>query len=125
VRHWIDLLGHFFMLTPFVIIMIYHAIPFVVTSYKQQESSSNAGGLIVWPAKALVLAGFMLLGLQAISEIIKRIAIMRGIIPDPRPEGHQAHLEAEALAAELAASVVQPSVVQPQVAQPHVREPKP
>jgi TRAP-type mannitol/chloroaromatic compound transport system permease small subunit len=130
VRHWIDLLGHFFMLTPFVIIMIYHAIPFVVTSYKQQESSSNAGGLIVWPAKALVLAGFMLLALQAVSEIIKRIAIMRGLIPDPRPEGHHAHLEAEALAAELAASVVPPHiapphVVQPQVVQPHIREPKP
>lgn len=116
VRNWIDLLGHFFMLTPFVIIMIYHAIPFVVTSYKQQETSSNAGGLIVWPAKALVLAGFALLALQAVSEIIKRIAIMRGIIPDPRGEGHHAHLEAEGLIADIAATAA---------VQPNVREPKP
>jgi TRAP-type mannitol/chloroaromatic compound transport system permease small subunit len=114
VRNWIDLFGHFFMLTPFVILMIYHAIPFVRTSFRQQEISTNAGGLIVWPAKALVLAGFSLLALQAVSEIIKRIAIMRGIIPDPHVN-HHAHLEAEALAAEISASVVQP----------HVREPKP
>jgi TRAP-type mannitol/chloroaromatic compound transport system permease small subunit len=113
VRNWIDLFGHFFMLTPFVALMIYHAIPFVTTSYKQQESSSNAGGLIVWPAKALVLAGFALLAMQAVSEIIKRIAIMRGVIPDPHIGGHQAHLEAEALAQELAASIIKPQVREP------------
>lgn len=96
VRNWIDLLGHFLMLMPFVLLIIYHAIPFVLTSYAQQESSANAGGLIVWPAKALILAGFALLALQGVSEIIKRIAIMQGLIPDPH-EGHQAHLDAEAL----------------------------
>jgi TRAP-type mannitol/chloroaromatic compound transport system permease small subunit len=112
VRNWIDLLGHFFMLTPFVIIMIYHAIPFVMTSYRQQEASSNAGGLIIWPAKALVLAGFALLALQAVSEIIKRIAIMRDIIPDPHA-GHHAHLEVEALVADIAASATQPQVQEP------------
>ena len=96
VRNWIDLLGHILMLTPFVALMIYHSIPFVLNSYRQQESSSNAGGLIVWPAKALVLAGFLLLALQAVSEIIKRIAVMRGIIPDPHV-GSQAEHEAEML----------------------------
>ena len=87
VRNWIDLFGHFLMLMPFTLLMIYHAIPFVLTSYRQNEQSSSAGGLIVWPAKALVLAGFILLALQGVSEIIKRIAIMRGVIPDPRMEG--------------------------------------
>ena len=86
VRDWIDLLGHLFMLMPFVLLIIYHAIPFVLTSWHQNEQSSSAGGLIVWPAKALVLAGFGLLALQGISEIIKRVAIMRGIIPDPKAE---------------------------------------
>ena len=83
-RNWIDLLGHIFMLMPFVILIIYHAIPFFLTSYGQDEQSSSAGGLAVWPAKGLVLAGFALLALQGVSEIIKRIAIMRGVIPDPR-----------------------------------------
>ncbi len=97
VRNWIDLLGHLFMLMPFAVLMIYEAAPFVYVSYMQQENSSNAGGLILWPAKALVLAGFSLLALQGISEIIKRIAIMRGLIPDPH-EGSSAHQIAEDIA---------------------------
>lgn len=100
VRNWIDIFGHFVMLMPFVILMIYHTTPFVLTSFRQQESSPNAGGLIVWPAKALILAGFALLALQGISEIIKRIAIMRGLIPDPTEE-NKAQLEAEALIQDL------------------------
>lgn len=83
VRNWIDLFGHFFMLMPFVILIIYESIPFVLRSFELQENSPNAGGLIVWPAKALVLAGFTLLALQGVSEIIKRIAIMRGLMADP------------------------------------------
>ena len=97
VRNWIDLLGHLFMLMPFAILMIYEAAPFLYVSYMQQENSPNAGGLIVWPAKALVLAGFSLLALQGISEIIKRIAIMRGLIPDPH-EGSSAQHIAEDVA---------------------------
>jgi TRAP-type mannitol/chloroaromatic compound transport system permease small subunit len=96
VRNWIDLFGHCFMLLPFVLLMIYHATPFVLTSYRQQEVSSNAGGLIVWPAKALILAGFLLLAMQGVSEIIKRVAVMRGIIPDPH-HGSQGEHEAELL----------------------------
>jgi TRAP-type mannitol/chloroaromatic compound transport system permease small subunit len=84
VRNWIDLLGHIFMLMPFAILIIYDSIPFFLTSYGQDEQSSSAGGLPVWPVKGLVLAGFSLLALQGVSEIVKRIAIMRGIIPDPR-----------------------------------------
>jgi TRAP-type mannitol/chloroaromatic compound transport system permease small subunit len=97
VRNWIDLLGHLFMLMPFAILMIYEGAPFVLTSFQQQEHSSNAGGLIVWPVKALLLAGFSLLALQGVSEIIKRIAVMRGLIPDPH-EGKSAHHIAEDIA---------------------------
>jgi TRAP-type mannitol/chloroaromatic compound transport system permease small subunit len=86
VRNWIDLLGHILMLMPFAILMIYEAAPFLYVSYMQQEHSPNAGGLIVWPAKALVLTGFLLLAAQGVSEIIKRIAVMRGLIPDPYEE---------------------------------------
>jgi TRAP-type mannitol/chloroaromatic compound transport system permease small subunit len=93
-RSWIDLIGHVFMLMPFVILMVYEAYPFVMTSYLQQENSANAGGLIIWPAKALLLAGFLMLAIQGVSEIIKRIAIMQGLIPDPH-EGQSAHHIAE------------------------------
>jgi TRAP-type mannitol/chloroaromatic compound transport system permease small subunit len=94
VRNWIDLLGHLFMLMPFTLLMIYHAIPFLITSIRENEGSSSAGGLTVWPAKALVLIGFALLAFQGLSEIIKRVAIMRGLIPDPHAEGG-AHSAAE------------------------------
>lgn len=96
VRNWIDLFGHFFMLMPFVILIVYESIPFVLRSFEQQENSPNAGGLIVWPAKALVLAGFILLAMQGISEIIKRIAIMRGVMADPH-DNQSTHHPAEAI----------------------------
>lgn len=92
VRNWIDLLGHLLMLMPFVILMIYESYPFVRTSFLQQEHSSNAGGLILWPAKALLLAGFILLAVQGVSEIIKRIAVMRGLIPDPHEGKSASHI---------------------------------
>ncbi len=66
--------------------------------------STNAGGLIIWPAKALLLAGFLLLALQGVSEIIKKIAVMRGRMDDPNPfvsSHEQAKLEAETLADEV------------------------
>ncbi|MGB0085651.1 MAG: TRAP transporter small permease subunit [Rhodomicrobiaceae bacterium] len=98
VRNLIDLLGHVLMLMPFVILMIYEAYPFVMTSFAQQEVSTNAGGLIIWPAKALLLAGFLLLAMQGVSEIIKRIAVMQGLIPDPH-EGQGAQSLAEDISA--------------------------
>lgn len=82
-RDWIDLLGHFLFLMPFVLIMIYHGTPFFLRSYALNEQSPNAGGLIQWSAKLLVPLGFFLLFLQGLSEIIKRVAVMRGLIPDP------------------------------------------
>ena len=85
VRDWIDLFGHFVMLMPFTIVMIWESTPFVLYSYRLGEVSSSYGGLIIWPAKAVILAGFLMLFVQGISEIIKRIAIMTGALPDPRP----------------------------------------
>jgi TRAP-type mannitol/chloroaromatic compound transport system permease small subunit len=77
-RDWIDLLGHIFFLLPFCLMMTYFAWPFFWRSFTSGEMSSNAGGLIIWPAKASILVGFVLLNLQAFSEIIKRFAIIRG-----------------------------------------------
>ncbi|QPC85526.1 TRAP transporter small permease subunit [Mesorhizobium sp. NBSH29] len=103
VQHWIDLLGHVFFLMPFVVLMIFYFVPYVSLSYRSGEVSSSAGGLILWPAKSLLLIGFTMLGLQGISEIIKKIAIIRGAMDDPTPfiSAHeQAELEAKALAGE-------------------------
>ena len=82
-RNIIDVIGHAFFLLPLTIIMIITCYPFVMKSVLLNEQSMNAGGLPQWPAKMLVLIGFTLLFFQAISELIKRIAVMRGIIPDP------------------------------------------
>lgn len=104
VQHWIDLFGHVFFLMPFVLLMIYYFVPYVSLSYRSGEVSTNAGGLIIWPAKSLLLIGFSLLALQGISEIIKKIAIMRGDMDDPTPFisiHEQAELEAKALAEEI------------------------
>jgi TRAP-type mannitol/chloroaromatic compound transport system permease small subunit len=83
VRDWIDLLGHVLMLLPFTILMIVETTPFVTYSFRLGEVSSSYGGLIVWPAKALILVGFLMLFVQELSEIVKRIAVMRGLIEDP------------------------------------------
>lgn len=91
VRNWIDLLGHLLFLMPFVILMIVDSIPFFIASYLNNEQSMNAGGLPQWPAKLLVPAGFFLLFVQGISEIIKRVAIIRGLMPDPHDAGAGPH----------------------------------
>ncbi len=83
VRSWIELGGHLLMLMPFVILIIVEAVPFVWRSVVEGEHSPNAGGLLLWPAKSLILAGFVLLFLQGVSEIIKRIAILSGRLEDP------------------------------------------
>ena len=89
-RDWIDVIGHVFFLLPLTIIMIITSVPFFLRSLALNEQSMNAGGLPQWPAKSLVLVGFFLLFLQGISELIKRIAVMRHLIPDPHvsPAGH-------------------------------------
>lgn len=97
-RDWIDLFGHLFFLLPFCVMMTYLAWPFFWRSFNSGEVSSNAGGLIIWPAKAVVLAGFILLSAQALSEIIKRIAIIRGIIEEEPGHEHSMPPQVEAAA---------------------------
>ena len=93
-RDSIDLVGHAFFLLPLCIVMIITGGPFFMRSVEINEQSGNAGGLPQWPAKSLIMIGFALLLVQAISELIKRIAVMRGLIPDPHAS--QVHaLEAE------------------------------
>lgn len=96
-RNWVDLIGHTFALLPFCIVMIWTSVPFFLTSYRLDERSFSAGGLLQWPAKLLVPVAFTVLLIQAISEIIKRAAIIRGAIPDPydAPPVHHAELEAQ------------------------------
>ncbi|MGO4558012.1 TRAP transporter small permease subunit [Rhizobiales bacterium 3FA27D7] len=104
VQHWIDLIGHLFFLMPFVLLMVYMFVPYTLHSFRSGEVSTNAGGLIIWPAKAILLVGFFLLALQGVSEIIKKVAIMRGEMDDPNPfvsVHEQAELEGKALADEV------------------------
>jgi TRAP-type mannitol/chloroaromatic compound transport system permease small subunit len=68
---------------PLCAVMIITGGPFFMRSVEINEQSGNAGGLPQWPAKSLIIIGFTLLLVQGISELIKRIAVMRGIIPDP------------------------------------------
>jgi TRAP-type mannitol/chloroaromatic compound transport system permease small subunit len=94
VRDVIDLVGHAFFLLPLAVVMVVTGIPFFYRSFEINEQSGNAGGLPQWPAKSLIMIGFAMLFVQGVSELIKRIATMRGIIPDPY--AHKAHpLEAE------------------------------
>ncbi len=93
-RDSIDVVGHAFFLLPLTIIMILTGVPFFLRSYSINEQSGNAGGLPQWPSKALIMIAFALLFVQGLSELVKRIAIMRGLIPDPH--ARQVHaLEAE------------------------------
>jgi TRAP-type mannitol/chloroaromatic compound transport system permease small subunit len=95
VRDSIDVIGHAFFLMPLTIIMIVTGVPFFLRSVEINEQSGNAGGLPQWPSKALIMIGFTMLFIQAVSELIKRIAVMRDLIPDPHA-GQKSSLEAEA-----------------------------
>lgn len=93
-RNTIDVIGHAFFLLPLAFIMIITGIPFFIRSIEINEQSGNAGGLPQWPSKSLVMIAFALLLFQGLSELIKRIAVMRNLIPDPHAT--QVHaLEAE------------------------------
>ncbi|KAA0890870.1 TRAP transporter small permease subunit [Pusillimonas sp. ANT_WB101] len=88
-RDLIDVIGHVFFLMPLTTLFIYHSYPFVINSLRLREASANAGGLLVWPAKMLILVGFVLLFAQAVSETIKRIAILRGDMVDPEDDSER------------------------------------
>jgi len=85
---WIDILGTVFFLLPLAIMVMYLSWPVFVQAYQRHEVSTNAGGLIIWPARLLVPIGFLLLAAQGISELIKRVAFLKRLIPDPseRPQ---------------------------------------
>jgi TRAP-type mannitol/chloroaromatic compound transport system permease small subunit len=81
-RDWIDLFGHIIFLLPLSTLMVWIGIPYFWEALQSGESSTNAGGLLVWPLKFCVAGGFALLLAQAISEIIKRVAVLRGLRHD-------------------------------------------
>lgn len=96
-RDRIDVIGHALFIVPICLVMLYTSVPFFWRSLLQNEQSTNAGGLPVYPAKFLVPLAFFMLLLQALSELIKRRAIMRGELADTSSGGgHHAAAEAEA-----------------------------
>jgi TRAP-type mannitol/chloroaromatic compound transport system permease small subunit len=96
-RDWIDVVGHTLFLLPLTIVMLITSVPFALRSMSINEQSGNAGGLPQWPSKMLLPIAFFLLFLQGVSELIKRIAIMRGDLADTASGGgHHAAAEAEA-----------------------------
>ena len=97
---WIDVFGFTFFLLPMCIVVLYYGIPFFLQGFRSGEMSSNAGGLIRWPVYLLLPAGFALLLLQAVSELIKRVAFLQGLIPDPTAKV-QAKSAEEELAEEI------------------------
>jgi TRAP-type mannitol/chloroaromatic compound transport system permease small subunit len=97
VRDWIDVLGHIFFLIPVTFVLFYLSWPFFWRSMLQNEQSANAGGLPVYPSKLLIPLAFTFLLAQGISELIKRLAIIRGELADTvSGGGHHAAAEAEA-----------------------------
>ena len=82
-RVWIDVMGFALFLTPICVVILYYSIPFFLQAYNTGETSSNAGGLIRWPVYLMMPLGFGLLMLQGLSELIKRIAFLKGLIDDP------------------------------------------
>lgn len=80
---WIDVFGFVFFLTPLCLAVLWYGIPFFLQGYRSGEMSSNAGGLVRWPVYLMMPLGFTLLLLQGWSELIKRIAFLKGLIDDP------------------------------------------
>lgn len=97
---WVDILGTVFFLLPMALVIMWLSWPVFVDAYQRHEISTNAGGLIIWPARLMMPVGFFLLVLQGCSELIKRIAFLRGLIPDPT-EKHEPLSAEEQLAEEI------------------------
>lgn len=92
---WVDIFGFAVFLLPISIIILYYSLPYVQLSMQANEMSSNAGGLIVWPAKILIPIGFFLLTLQGLSELIKRVGYLMGKVDASEFERHVATPEEE------------------------------
>ncbi len=99
---WIDILGILFFLMPMAIAILALSWPVFMHAFESGEMSNSAGGLIVWPARLMIPAGFLLLILQAVSELIKRIGFLKGLCPDPA-EKQKAPTHEEELAAAISA----------------------
>lgn len=110
---WIDIFGFVFFLLPAAGLILYFAWPYALESIRNQEVSSNAGGLIVWPAKVLIPIGFLLLTLQGLSELIKRIGFLAGQVDASAFEKQQASPQQE-VAAMAAAHSTQPTDESPE-----------
>lgn len=92
-RAWIDIAGGLLFLMPMALLIMYLSWSGFIESYRLHETSSDAGGLLRWPARLLIPVGFFLLSAQGISEIIKRIAFLAGVAPDPTEKAVDPHTE--------------------------------
>ena len=99
-KAWIDIFGTLFFLMPMAITIMYLSWPVFVMAFERNEVSTNAGGLVLWPARLMVPIGFLFLILQGLSELIKRFAFLQGLIPDPL-EKHGERTAEEELAEEI------------------------
>lgn len=100
-QNWIDVFGIVLFLFPMSFAIMWLGWPVFVDSWVRNEVSTNAGGLIIWPARLMVPVGFALLIVQGVSELIKRIAFLSGRIPDPLQK-HGGKSAEEELAEEIA-----------------------
>src|SRR3954469_14393370 len=80
---WIDIVGGLLFLLPVSLIIAWYSWPALMNSFQINEMSSDPGGLIRWPVRLVIPVAFILLSLQGVSEIIKRIAFLKGLIPNP------------------------------------------
>lgn len=99
---WIDIFGFLFFLLPVTLLILYYSIPYATLSIQNQEYSSNSGGLIIWPAKLLIPVGFLLLTLQGLSELIKRVGYLLGQVDASAFDKHAATPEEEIAAIKAA-----------------------
>ncbi len=81
-RLWVDVFGIILFLLPATLLLAWMTWPFFLDSFSRNEGSPNAGGLLRWPVKALMPIGFVLLSLQGLSELVKRVALLRGEQPE-------------------------------------------
>jgi TRAP-type mannitol/chloroaromatic compound transport system permease small subunit len=100
-QNWIDVIGIVLFLLPMAFVIMWLSWPIFVDAWTRNEVSTNAGGLVIWPARIMIPIGFALLIVQGVSELIKRIAYLRGLIPDPLEKRHEKSAE-EQLAEEIA-----------------------
>ncbi len=97
-RAWIDLVGTVLFLLPFSLLMLWVSWPAVRNSWSVREVSPDPGGLPRYPIKAVILVGFVLLVLQALSQVVKQIEILRAEAPGDEPvaeagdHGHGGHV---------------------------------